>query len=198
MNFLAHLFLSGNNEEWRLGGFIADAVKGDKILKYSQGIQQGIILHRKVDTYTDAHPLFKHSVDRLRPMYHKYSGVITDMFYDHFLNVYWSKYNTTDLEDFAKIFYIELIKNYLILPAKSRIIVPFLVYNNWLLSYGSLEGLKKRLEGMARRTQFFSGMDTAVDALNKDYTLYRDDFFGFFNDVVPFVECEKEKLNKIQ
>jgi len=194
MNFLAHLYLSGDDEEWRLGGFIADAVKGEKILSYSQGIQKGIILHRKVDYFTDTHPLFKQSVERLKPRYKRYSGVITDMFYDHFLSVYWENFSKTDLSIFAKTFYIELVKNYLILPVKSRIAVPFLVYHNWLLTYSNLEDLKKRFEGMSRRTSFISGMETAVEELEKNYKWYENEFFEVFNDVLNKAEIEKEKL----
>ena len=194
MNFLAHLFLSGSNEEWRLGGFIADAVKGNKILKYSDGIRQGIILHRRIDEYTDNHPLFKQSAERLKPRYKRYSVVITDMFYDHFLNVNWYKFSNEKLPEYVQQFYISIAKNYLILPSKFRKAIPFLIYNNWFLSYGNFEGLKKRLEGMSRRTRFYSGMDNAIDELQEHYPQFQKEFLEFFDNVIEFVELEKKKL----
>jgi len=194
MNFLAHLYLSGINDDWRLGGFIADAVKGDKIFKYSEAVRQGIILHRKIDEFTDNHPVFKFSVERLKPKYKRYSSVITDMFYDHFLSVNWDKYSNEKLLEFAQHFYIHLTKNYLILPPRFRMAVPFLIYNNWLISYGSIEGLKKRLEGMSRRTAFYSGMNYAIEELQEHYPSFQDEFLVFFDDVIPFADIEKKKF----
>lgn len=194
MNFLAHLYLSGNNEEWKLGGFIADAVKGNRILKYPVGIRQGIVLHRRIDVYTDNHPIFKQSAERLKPRYKRYSGVITDVFYDHFLNVYWNKYSEENISDFVKDFYVKLLKNYFILPPKFRMMIPFLVYNNWLISYGTFDGLNKRLEGMSKRTTFYSGMGTAIDELQEHYKQFQSEFFVFFDDLLAFVEIEKNKI----
>ena len=51
MNFLAHIFLSGNDEEVMIGNFIADAVKGRDYLGYSDGIVKGILLHRRIDAF---------------------------------------------------------------------------------------------------------------------------------------------------
>ena len=56
MNYLAHLVLSGKNEEVLFGNFIADAVKGKSYLTWSKNIQKGILLHRFIDHYTDTNP----------------------------------------------------------------------------------------------------------------------------------------------
>ena len=58
MNFLAHLYLSGDDEEQIVGNFIADHVKGKAIESYSDGIRAGIMLHREIDVFTDSHPVF--------------------------------------------------------------------------------------------------------------------------------------------
>ena len=101
MNFLAHLFLSGENDDIIIGNFIADAVKGRYIEKYNEKIRYGIKLHREIDNYTDNHPVFKQSRKRLLHKYHKFSGVIVDMYYDHFLAVNWSDYSDENLEAFV-------------------------------------------------------------------------------------------------
>ena len=92
MNFLAHLFLSGEPGELMVGNFIADSVKGNAMNDFSEGIQKGIILHRAIDTFTDSHNEMQKSKERLRPRYKKYAPVITDIFYDHFLAVNWQDY----------------------------------------------------------------------------------------------------------
>ena len=69
MNFLAHIYLSGEDQELKIGNFIADSVKGKKFAQFPERIQQGITLHRKIDSYTDSHPIVRESVLRLFPKY---------------------------------------------------------------------------------------------------------------------------------
>ena len=85
MNYLAHIYLSNEEEEITLGNFIADGVKGKKYVQFPLGIQQGILLHRAIDSFTDAHPIVRKSTKRLHKKYGHYSGVIVDILYDHFL-----------------------------------------------------------------------------------------------------------------
>ena len=66
MNFLSHLYLSGESEGLLIGNFIADSLKGSAFNTFSPEIQKGILLHRKIDTYTDSHPIVDESKKRLR------------------------------------------------------------------------------------------------------------------------------------
>ena len=108
MNYLAHLFLSGNHEMHALGNFIADDVKGKDWQQYPEEIQNGILLHRAIDTFTDSHPIFRKHVTLLFPDYRHYSRVIVDMYFDHFLAVYWNRFHPLPLADFAQQFYHSL------------------------------------------------------------------------------------------
>jgi len=188
MNFLAHLYLSGKNEEIIIGNFVADHVKGSAVRKFSVGIQKGIQLHRDIDAYTDSHPVFLKSKKRLLPNYQKYSGVIVDMFYDHFLSANWNDYSDEHIEVFTKRMYKILFKKYLILPPKTRRILPFMAKDNWLVGYGRLEGLNNALKGMASRTSFESGMENAVGDMKMDYEEYKSEFQRFFPEIVKFSE----------
>ena len=93
MNFLSHLYLAGNSEGLIIGNFIADSVKGSAYNNFSKEIQQGLILHRKIDSFTDSHPVVEQSKQRLRAKYKKYSSVIVDIYYDHYLAINWKKYS---------------------------------------------------------------------------------------------------------
>ena len=98
MNFLAHIYLSGDNEELKIGNFIADSVKGKQYLEYPPGIIDGIVLHRAIDTFTDTHPIVSRSVERLFERYGHYSRVIVDILYDHFLAANWKDYSDIPLK----------------------------------------------------------------------------------------------------
>jgi acyl carrier protein phosphodiesterase len=184
MNFLAHSYLSGNDDKILLGNFIADAVKGNRYNDYEDNIRFGILLHRKIDEFTDKHECFIQSKHRLSDTYHKFSGIIIDIFYDHFLSKYWNEYSDLDLLEFSSHIYDILVNNYKLIPARFRRILPYLVYDNWLIGYSKLESLKRVFAGMDRRTGGLSGMRNAVDDLEKDYSEYENDFRMFFPGLI--------------
>ena len=191
MNFLAHLYLSDDDDNLMLGNFIADAVKGKQIDKFSNEIKKGIYLHREIDKFTDVHPIFKASCARLNEKYHKYSSVIVDMYYDHFLAKNWSDYSKSSLNSFVSNSYSILLRNYFILPAKSKRILPFIILQNWLVNYSNFEGLQKSFDGMARRAKFNSGMENAICDLKADYISYENEFKDFFPIIISFIKEKK-------
>ncbi len=193
MNFLAHLYLSGENEETILGNFIADHVKGKRINKYSAGIIAGIKLHREIDAFTDKHPIFLSSKNRLQKIYRKYSGVIVDMFYDHFLSANWNDYSDEDIISFTTRMYKIAIKHYFILPPKTKRLLPFMAKSNWLAGYGTFEGIDRALKGMSGRTPFNSGMENATIDLKKDYDKYKTEFQTFFPEIIRYSEKRRSE-----
>ncbi len=182
MNFLAHQYLSKHNHELMIGNFIADAVKGNNYEIYSEGIIQGIKMHRQIDTFTDTHPITKQSRAKLMPRYKKYSGVIVDVFYDHFLAINWSSYHQQPLPDFVNEIYTLMHNNIALLPAKSQYILPYMIEHNWLLNYGKVEGIQRTLSGMAKRTAFVSYMQHATEELLAHYQDFNQEFTLFFED----------------
>jgi acyl carrier protein phosphodiesterase len=186
MNFLAHLFLSGDDEEIIIGNFIADHVKGKAFLDFSDGIRAGILFHRQIDLFTDTHPYFLESKKRLGLKYRKYAGVVTDMFYDHFLATDWEIYSHEDIDRFTRRMYAVVMKKFFILPAKTKRILPFMARDNWLKNYGTFEGLERALQGMDKRTPFESLMGEAVEDLRKEYGLYHHEFNLFFPEMIRF------------
>jgi acyl carrier protein phosphodiesterase len=190
MNFLAHLYLSGDDKDIILGNLIADSVKGKDFERFRAGVQAGIKLHRKIDEFTDNHPLVKQSKERLRHKYHKFSGVVVDMFYDHFLAANWEQYSSADLYEVTVKAYEILIINIPILPSRIRKVLPFMLASNWLYSYRDLDMMKRYFTGMAKRTSFYSGMEGAVEDLKKGYPLYKVEFEAFFPELVAFAEVE--------
>ncbi|QCR22015.1 ACP phosphodiesterase [Pontibacter sp. SGAir0037] len=194
MNFLAHIFLSGDDEELLLGNFIADSVKGKQMHLYQPGIAKGIRLHRLIDTYTDMHPVVMQTKRRLRPHYGKFSPVIADIFYDHFLAKQFGKFSAEPLSAYAARIYSLIQQHHHILPARVQYMLPYMVEQNWLLSYAALPGIKQVLTGMSRRTTFYSGMETASEELEKQYSAYQADFEAFFPDLQAYVQVVKKDL----
>ncbi|HLT80606.1 MAG TPA: ACP phosphodiesterase [Cyclobacteriaceae bacterium] len=189
MNFLAHLYLSGDDPEVMVGNFIGDFVKGrDLRSRFRPGIAAGIGLHRAIDEYTDGHPVVDRSKQRLRPELRHYSPVVADMFYDHFLAANWSRYHTEPLPRYAAGVYRLLESYHDVLPAKVKEMLPYMVRGNWLVSYSRIEGIQRALSGMAARTPYESGMETATHLLRTHYERFEEDFTEFFPDLTRFAE----------
>ena len=186
MNFLAHIYLSGSSDLIKIGNFIADGVRGNQYLSFDFEIQKGIVLHRAIDTYTDEHPLFRKCTKRLHSHYHHYSGVIVDVFFDHFLAKNWNYYSEESLEDFVQNFYISLTTYEMHLTEKAKMMQPYMIEQNWLLNYRSIDGIAKILSQMDRRTKNISMMRNSVTELKYYYSEFEQDFTDFFEELRTF------------
>lgn len=194
MNFLAHIYLSGEDEIVKIGNFMADGIKGKRYLNFSPKLQKGILLHRAIDSYTDAHPIVRQSTARLHKNYSHYSGVIVDILYDHFLAKNWTDYSSQALELYISEFYRSLKENFDILPPRIQKMMPYMIADNWLLSYATVPGISKVLSQMNMRTKGVSKMNTAVNELNNFYKEFETEFKSFFPELIEYSEQKLREL----
>jgi acyl carrier protein phosphodiesterase len=188
MNFLAHAYLSGEDEKLLVGNFIADFVKGKTALdKFDPEVKKGIALHRAIDSFTDIHPTVSLSKNRLREKYRHYSAVIIDVFYDHFLAKNWEDYHFQPLELYASHVYRIIDEHHPMLPDTVKDFFPYMVRGNWLLNYSKVEGISRALTGMSRRTPYESKMDQAPDELVRFYAEFESEFRSFFPELQKHV-----------
>ncbi|KAA3438297.1 acyl carrier protein phosphodiesterase [Rufibacter hautae] len=190
MNYLAHLFLSGDDEDLRLGNFIADSVRGAQTLLYPDRVQQGIRLHRLIDSFTDSHPIVAETKERLRPKFRKYAAVVADVYYDHFLAANFQAFSPQPLPDFAQLAYAQVQARPELLPERVHHFLPYMVRHNWLVSYAQIEGITRALQGLSSRAKFDSGMETAGEELLLNYSFYQLEFERFFPELQHYVQKE--------
>lgn len=195
MNFLAHMYLSGESDQIKIGNFIGDYVKGKGYEKYKGGIRYGILLHRKIDAFTDSHPIVKRSKECFTEKYHKYAGVITDIVYDHFLTVQWNEFSGSDLKKIINHSYSILLKRYKYLPVRVQQFLPHFVIYNWMGSYHSFEGLERVFDRMAMKTSLPKNSKNSVNELRENYSQIQRDFNNFFPQLIEHVL--KDKVVKI-
>ena len=196
MNFLAHLYLSQNNTNLIIGNFIADGIKGKDLQQFSSAIQEGIVLHRAIDTFTDAHPVFRKSKRRLNARYRHYDSVIIDIFYDYFLAKNWHNYSAIPLDIYTQGIYSMLGKNESIFPENSKRFYDYMVEYNILYNYQYLEGIERVLKGMNNRTKGKSQMDLAIEDLRILTKEFEEDFTVFFKDIKEFVNRKLKELTE--
>ncbi len=186
MNFLAHIYLSFEDDEITIGNFIADSIRGNKYDHLPERVQKGITLHREIDTFTDAHPTVRQSTKRLHKNYSHYSGVIVDIFYDHFLAKNWKNYSDTPLAIFVEKFYDLLEDNYPILPIATKRMMPYMITDNWIFNYSKMKGISRVLHGVNRRTKNKSKMNFAIIDLEEHYEEFEKEFTSFFEELTVF------------
>ncbi|MBK8807669.1 MAG: DUF479 domain-containing protein [Bacteroidales bacterium] len=189
MNFLAHIYLSGSDSQLMVGNFIADWVKGSRLDSYPAGIRKGIVLHRQIDALTDKHQDFKKTKALFAQSHGRYAGIITDIVYDHFLSCNWYKYSNFDKTTFIRraCVYIDCYKY--LFPKELLKVLPAMVYNDWLNSYGSFYGLERVLRRMSARTSMPEMTPLAIIILKENYKSIEQQFTNVFDDLI------KEFLN---
>jgi len=195
MNYLAHILLSGSNVDVQLGNFMGDAVKGKKYLNYTRDLQNGLLLHRQIDSFTDFHKTVRQSKKRLAPIYGHYSGVLIDIFYDYFLSVNWDSFSDQPLDEFISNFYTMVTYNMDKLPKKTQAIVPIMLKQNWLYKYSYYEGLERVLIGMKKKIKHDIPLDLGIHDLKKHEKELNADFMLFFPQLVQY---SKETLEKLE
>lgn len=188
MNFLGHLYLSGDDPEVIVGNFMADAVKGRDLGRFTPGVQQGIRLHRAIDVFTDTHPLTLLGRERLRAHAGKYAGVAVDVFYDHILATSWPELHEETLAVFTGRMYRLLLAHEALMPERTRAMLPYMVQGDWLGSYVRIEGIGRTLSGLARRVPAGAGLLGAEAVLERHVDAYRSEGLAFLREVEQHVQ----------
>jgi acyl carrier protein phosphodiesterase len=195
MNFLAHLYLSQNDTNIMIGNFIADHIRGNNYKRFSKEIQQGVFLHREIDTFTDAHEVVRKSKRRLHERYRHYDGVIIDIFYDYFLAKNWDNYSAIPLDIYTANIYKLFNEISAELPLKSQQFIKYMIEYNLLFNYQFEDGIEKVLNGMNHRTKGKSQMNLAIKDLKKLTKEFEEDFILFFEDLRNF---SNQKIKEIK
>lgn len=194
MNFLAHLYLSGGEDLVRIGNFIGDHVKGKQYLSFTEPVQKGILLHRRIDDFTDRHVAVRECADLLRPVYHRYAGVIVDLYFDHFLAREWSYFSSMPLTDYTRGIHALLIRHFWMLPGKVKQFLPFLIRNRRLQSYATVDGIIRALEIMSNHTSLPAQSEFARSVLIEYDAFLYDRFSLFMTEIIRFVQTEGETI----
>ena len=192
MNFLAHLFLSGDNEELMVGNLLEDFIVGridhPRNNQYNLHIKNGILLHRLIDSFTDSNIKVSECKAVLYEKYHKYAAVLVDIFFDHFLTIHWNQYSSEPFEDFRIRVYHSFRNNWETMPEKMKPMIESMILNDWLKNYGEFWGIERALQGISRRTVYESNMEKATEDLKIHYELFDEKFKDFFPLLIQ--ECK--------
>ncbi len=153
MNFLAHALLAGESPALVVGGVVGDWIKGPLPAGLPEDLARGVALHRAIDSFAETHPAFCASRARMSPARRRYAGVLVDIFYDHLLARDWARYRGDGLGSYCALVYRQIADRRHHLPDSSHRALDLMAAEDWLQSYGGLEGIADVLARMARRAR---------------------------------------------
>ncbi len=199
MNYLAHIYLSGDNKELQIGNFIADFIKPKDLNNLPTIQRKGVELHRKIDRFTDTHPEVRKVRELFFEEFRHYSAVLVDVIFDHYLAKNWKFYHPIDLQSFAQSFYQLLLQEKKDLPGRVQRAIPYLIEGDWLSNYANIEGLKSILNQMNNRTKSSTQLQNSILTLKNNYRFIEGQFQLFFAELISYSKNEIEllKVNEI-
>lgn len=191
MNYLAHLYFADASPESLIGSLMGDFAKGPVDSRLAPAIRQGIVVHRKIDAFTDTHPWVITSKRRLQPTFRHYRGLLVDIFYDHFLAHNWTQYSSISLSCFSRRVYQIFQDHYQSFPISMQPSVTYMIRKDLLVSYAQTAGIARALQGIETRLRRPYPLRSAMLDLNENYTALAADFKRFFPELVTFVTSLK-------
>lgn len=183
MNWLAHLFLSEPTPAFRVGNLLPDLAPAGALASLPPEFRRGIEQHRRIDAFTDSHPVVRRSADRFPPPLRRYAGVLVDVFYDHFLARRWGSYASQPLPEFAREVYasFDLLRESI--PPVAYGHLERMRSGDWLCSYQDLPGVSDALARIAGRLRRPADLGAAIVVLEESYDAFDSEFRAFFPEL---------------
>ncbi len=195
MNYLAHIFLARQSDEAMLGALLGDFVKANVSGKYTPEIEREISIHRKVDVFTDSHPIVRAAKLDMIEARRRYAGILLDIFYDHVLITNWSRYSEQPVEQIIARFYAVLQKRVDILPENLARMLPYMVAQDWLGSYREFAGVEVAVTRVSHRLSRNGDLlRDGLQDLRANYASLSTGFNQFFPELIRFAEEQRANL----
>lgn len=200
MNHLAHLLLSGDAPQHQLGNLLGDFIRGSLRAPalqaaYPPAVREGVALHRRIDSYTDAHPLHRRSRQRWPAPWRRYGGILTDVLYDHYLCRHWQRFVHAPLRAFTRRTYADLLAQRALMPAAASRYVTRLAAVDGLGAYANTESLARVLAALDARLRRPAGLPAALAILPALDAELEADFLAFFPELIAHSGVENRWLH---
>jgi acyl carrier protein phosphodiesterase len=188
MNWLAHLYLSEPTAEFRIGNLLPDMASAARLAYLPEPYQQGIRCHRQIDRFTDSHPRVRSCVQRFPPPYRRFGGILTDVYFDHFLARDWPQHSTVPLPEFIREVYRDIETCSLVIPAETLPPLQRMQQEDWLGSYRSVAAVADILGRISRRFRRPFDLTGSLPIFQEHEAAFLDDFQAFFPELVAHLQ----------
>ncbi len=192
MNYLGHAYLSFGDSEIITGNLIGDHVKGKLALNnFPENISKGIILHRKIDSFTDVHTATKEAAQYFKKEYGLYAGSIMDVLFDHFL-ANDKRFFASELVllEFSLQIFSKIDLHAAHLPETFARYFPYMKSQNWLYNYRTNDGILQSLNGLSKRAKYIAPIGKAHQIFMENYDVLNKYYFYLIDDLIKFTKNE--------
>ena len=197
MNWLAHLYLSEPDPQFRVGNLLPDLATRSQLISLPEPYQQGIRRHRQIDVFTDAHLRVRSCVSRFPKPYRRYGGILTDVYFDHFLARDWMKYSEVSLSEFIGDIYRDIEECLPEIPTEVAHVLRRMRDENWLASYHHIAGITETLRRIGRRFRRPFDLSRSLPVFEQHETDFANDFHAFFPELSMHVQRISPHLSSL-
>ena len=180
MNHLAHALLAGDDPGMVFGGLLADFVRGAPDPALPPAVRAGIRLHRRIDRYTDAHPVVAAARSRFQPPLRRYAGILLDVWFDHCLARDFARWSAIPLAGFSARVREILVAHEASMPPRMRDFVRYMQARDLPAAYADRGEIATTLTGLSRRLRRANPLATALPVLVADDAALTQHFRDFF------------------
>ena len=184
MNYLAHSFLAFSDEQI-VGQFLEDFIPNRDRYSFPIGMQEGITLHREVDTFTDSHLELREAKKIFSPLVRLYSGAFVDVSMDYFLA---NSLTDEALRNHAEKIYQVLRKYEEFLPERLLRMVDGMEKDNWLYNYKEDWGIKYSIQNVLNKAKYLDKDLPVFEVFLNNKSQLQQHFDIFFPDLLVHVQ----------
>ena len=180
MNHLAHALLAGDDPGMVFGGLLADFVRGAPDPALPPAVRAGIRLHRRIDRYTDAHPVVAAARSRFHPPLRRYAGILLDVWFDHCLARDFARWSALPLAAFSARVLEILAAHTASMPPRMHDFVRTMQARDLPAAYADRGAIATTLTGLSGRLRHANPLATALPVLVADDAALTRHFRDFF------------------
>lgn len=179
MNYLGHIYLSGNDPALMQANLYGDFVKGSHLEHLPAIVQEGIRLHRSIDHFIDHHPVVSELLVVLRAELPKVAGIAVDIYFDHLLAKNWRTFHPQDLDSYLAAVYKGFDLHSTDYPDDFLFFLKNVVERNWISSYPTLEAVDRMSHNISRQLSFPNQLANGKTVFAMHEKLITDSFFEY-------------------
>jgi len=194
LNYLAHLYFSDPTVESRVGNLLGDFARGVDINQLSVPVRQGLINHRQIDQFTDTHPQVRELKTLFSRQRRRFSGIVLDVLFDHFLIHHWQRFTNDPLDPFIDQAYRDLYRGFPLMTDQMQRVVGRMIEGDWIRSYEDIDQVGFALDRIAGRIRFRNDFSGSISEVQQQYDTLEAGFLQFFPDLISFHRNNKPKI----
>jgi len=195
MNYLAHLMISPEDGLSRLGNIMADFMRDVDQESLPDKVWEGVQLHRSVDSFTDSHEVVKDLRKHFSPAKRRFSGIVLDVVFDHFLIKYWEKYSSSEFHGFVDHCYEDLWQHRELMPPRMEMVVGWMIKRDWIRSYAELDHVGRALDGLAGRLKLKHDFHGSIEEVHHNYKAIESGFLKFFPELLQHINQGESQIS---